>query len=91
MVSFEDEMVGLAPPGFSLTTLSCFDLRATAAASLAPEPSWVLELAELGGLLTLVVMMVGFDVELFPEDVYEVNFGTEEVLTAIAFFGNAVY
>lgn len=82
--AFEDGSVGLVAPGFGFDNpiLSCLDLRAAAAASLA-EPSWVLELAELGGRFTFAVN-IGF-VEPLPADVWDVNLGTEEVLIVMAF------
>lgn len=55
--------VGLAPFAFSFTTFSCLVFRF---GSLAPEPSWVLELAELGGLLSLVMIVVLAAVALPP-------------------------
>lgn len=82
--SFEEERVGLAAPPFGYPTRSCLALRATAAASVAPEPSWVLMLVELGGLPTFA--MVGtLELGCLPDDVWDVNFGTAEVFIVMDF------
>lgn len=83
--SLEDDRVGLAAPALGYTTRSCLDLRATAAASLAPEASWVPVLVELGGLAAFAVMVAALELNVLPDEVCDVNFGIEEVFIVIDF------
>ena len=74
-----DPRPGLAAPGLGCTRSSLRD------AALLPLPSLELVLVELGGLTTLALMVDGLEAPIFPTDVWDVNFGTDDVLTVMDF------